>query len=166
MVIPTDILYELENPSKFHYKKEWIESTTHEEQTIYELYAFGIIADIPATIQPLLTVEMIKKLQLLTIISLAQQQREISYNHLMSQCEIDSMDTIERYMIELRQFFQMKLDSVRQVVKIINLYDCRDIYDNERPLMFVNIPKSNKTSLIEKLEQWKGKLTQQIQDSH
>ncbi|KAG0666037.1 COP9 signalosome complex subunit 9 [Maudiozyma exigua] len=166
MVILSNIQSELENPSKFHYKKEWIESTIPEEQTIYELYAFGTIADIPATVRLSLTVQMIKKLQLLTIISLAQQQGEISYNHIMSQCEIDSMDTIERYMIELRQVFQIKLDSVRQIVKVINLYDCRDIYDNERPLMFVAIPKFNKTALVEKLEQWKGKLTQQIQDRH
>lgn len=159
-----DIQHDIDDPSKFHYKKEWLESSTPDAQNIYELYTFGTISDIPTKLRPSLTSGMIKKLQLLTIISLAEIHRDIPYRLIMSKCEIDSVDTIERYLVELRTIFKIKLDSVEQVVKIVNLYDCRDIYDNERPLNFVTAPKSNKTALVDKLEQWKGKLTQQIQD--
>lgn len=164
METPYTILCDIENPSKFHYKKDWLESTTPDVQNIYELYTFGTMADVPVEVRSSLTAEMIKKLKLLTIISLTQIYRYIPYNLIMSRCEIDSVDTIERYMVELRDFFKIKLDSVRQVVTIVNLYDCRDIYDHERPLNFVSVPKYNKATLIDKLEQWKGKLTQQIQD--
>ncbi|SMN19856.1 similar to Saccharomyces cerevisiae YDR179C CSN9 Subunit of the Cop9 signalosome [Maudiozyma saulgeensis] len=162
--IPNHIHTILEDPSKFHYKQEWLESDTLESRDIFELFSFGTIEDVPLNLR--LSPEMLKKLQLLTIVSLVQTHRELSYTFIMEQCKIFSIDTIERYLIELRPFFKVTLDSVRQVAQINTLLDCRDVYDNEIPLQYVSIPRENKTQLIEKLKHWQNKLTGQIKDPH
>ncbi|CAB4253939.1 similar to Saccharomyces cerevisiae YDR179C CSN9 Subunit of the Cop9 signalosome, which is required for deneddylation, or removal of the ubiquitin- like protein Rub1p from Cdc53p (cullin) [Maudiozyma barnettii] len=160
--IPNHLHAAIEDPTRFHYKQEWLESTEPGTENIFELFSFGTIKDIQPQLN--LTPAMFKKLQLLTIVSMVQTQRELSYTYIMEQCKIFSTDIVERYLIELRLFFKVKLDSIRQAAQILSIYDCRDVYDNEKPLQYVCIPRDNKDQIIEKLKQWHGKLTGQIKD--
>lgn len=150
----------LEDPDKFHYKQEWLQSDTEESSGIFELFSFGTMRDIPTNLQ--LTPRMIVKLQRLTLISLSQTYRELSYSLIMRECNIDSIDIIEQSLIELQSFFKVKLDPIRKVAIIISWYDCRDVYANEKPLTLIQNPKITKTILLKKLEQWQHKLNKQI----
>lgn len=160
MSIPTEALAIFEDPLKFHYKQYWLQTQNEEQTVLFELFAFGTINDIPK--QMVLSPLMLKKLQLLTMISLSQCERELTYSKIMEVCAISSIDKVERYMIELRNFFSVKLDPIRESARIESLNDARDVYGGEKPLLLDIRPLHTKAELIDKLTHWQHKLNKQI----
>lgn len=150
----------LEDPQRFHYKDLWLAEENPARRDVLELFAFGTLQDAPSGME--LTTPMVTKLQKLTIISLSEHFRELSYVEIQRKCHIDEIGTLEELLIQLRTFFEVRLDSVRQVATIGRLYDCRDVYADERPLQVVkNLPTTSDT-LLQDLRRWKRKLQVEI----
>ncbi|GMM57920.1 Csn9 protein [Maudiozyma humilis] len=162
MSVREAVIMKLEDPSRFHYKQDWLEVQDDELNMLFELFTFGTTRDVPNAL--ILSPLMLKKLQLLTIVSLAQLERELTYSKIMETCLITSIDILERYMIELRNFFTVKLDPVRHVARITHLIDGRDVYCYEKPLLLGINPLHTKSELVTKLTQWQHKLNKQIKE--
>ncbi|CCD22272.1 Csn9p NDAI_0A01140 [Naumovozyma dairenensis CBS 421] len=159
----------LEDPQKYHYKQEWLSSDFESTRELLEIFAFGTVNDLTNlkfSKREDLTSSMIDKLRKLTIISLSAKYRYISYDFIRKECEMDSSNDIEEYLIQLQDFFQMEIDSVGQQVRIIRCFDSRDVYANELPLINLgkDTPTTTKDELLQSLHKWKLKLLCQITD--
>lgn len=152
----------LEDASKFHYKELWLEEDSPKERDILELFAFGNIRDVSNNMQ--LTPLMIAKLQKLTIISLSEYYRELPYELIRRECKIEDVWDVEEYLIQLREVFQVELDSVRQIATIVEWFDCRDVYAGEKDLKIVKNVKTSKETLLEGLKRWRSRLRNDILD--
>lgn len=152
----------LEDPPKFHYKELWLEENNLKESEVLELFAFGNIRDVTDDMQ--LTALMIAKVQKLTIISLSEYYRELPYELIKRECKIDDVWDVEEYLIQLRDVFQVELDSVRQIATIVKWFDCRDVYAGEKDLKIVKNVKTTKKTLLQDLKRWKSKLRNDILD--
>ncbi|CCF56904.1 hypothetical protein KAFR_0B06080 [Kazachstania africana CBS 2517] len=152
----------LEDPHTFHFKQEWLDSTDTETRTLLEIFSFGTIKDLTDDLRKEMSPAMIAKLQKLTIISLSEQCRVLTYETIANECLIDNMNDVENFLIQLQGFFRVRLDSVERVAKITDWFDCRDVYANERDLYRVHNLQISKESLIQDLKKWKSKLTQDI----
>lgn len=150
----------LEDPSRYHYKDLWLEETDPERRKALELFAFGTVQHIDKSIP--LTTPMLRKLQKLTIVSLSERLREIPYELIRQECGINDTATIEECLIQLREFFEVQLDSPAQQATILRWYDCRDVYGGERPLVVVPEPATTSASLLKDLESWHRKLQLEI----
>lgn len=154
------LIQALEDPTKLHYKELWLAEEDQLRRNVLELFAFGTLKDKPDDMT--LTSLMQKKLQKLSIVSLSELRRELTYTEIQHECQISDIGTLEELLIELRHFFEVKLDSVRQVATIGRLYDCREVYCNEQPLQLVQTLPTTKQSLLQDLHRWKDKLQTDI----
>lgn len=146
------IIQKLEDPSIFHYKDLWLKETNDERVSILEIFAFGVISDSKGIE---LSPRMRQKLQKLTIVTLSERYRELSYELIRSEAQLDSLLQVEPYLIQLRTFFEVKLDPVRKIAHVGRCYDCRDVYNNEKPLQIVE-PRVTGSTLRDSLVQWKN----------
>lgn len=154
------LLKALEDPQRFHYKDLWLKENNPNDRVILELFAFGKIEDAPRNM--VMTTLMLQKLQKLTIISLSEQYRELSYDLIQTQCGIADIIVIEEYLIQLQDIFQVKLNSVLQSATIVKWFDCRDVYSGERELQLVKSLTVDRSTLIRDLKRWKLKLQNEI----
>lgn len=145
------IIQELEDPSKFHYKDLWLREDDDKSLLLLEIFSFGVMNDIKGIE---LSAKMKKKLQKLTIVSLSEVYGELPYELIKSEAQLDSLQQVELYLIQLRQFFDVKLDPVRKFAYINHYHDCRDVYNNEKPLKVIK-PRVTGITLRESLIQWK-----------
>lgn len=150
----------LENPEIMHYKDMWLMEEDQLGRKVLELFSYGTVQDIPKDLA--LTDKMLTKLQKLTIVSLCEQQRQLSYAEVQHGCQISDLATVEELFIQLRAFFDVKLDSVQQTATIHRMHDCRDVYGGERPLLLIKQPQTTKNSLLRDLRRWKLKLHTEI----
>lgn len=146
------IVQKLEDPSIFHYKDLWLKETDNDSLLVLEIFAFGVMSDSKG-IQ--LSPRMRQKLQKLTIVTLSERYRELTYDLIQAEAQLDSLLQVELSLIQLREFFDVKLDPVRKVAHIGRCHDCRDVYNNEKPLQMVN-PGVTGSTLRESLAQWRN----------
>lgn len=148
------IIQKLEDPSVFHYKDLWLRETDNARLLILEIFAFGVVKDSKGI---KLSPKMRQKLQKLTIVTLSEGQRELTYELIQSEAQLDSFLQVELYLIQLRHFFEVKLDPVRKVAHIGHFHDCRDVYNNEKPLQVVK-PRITGSTLRDSLAQWRNSI--------
>ncbi|CAR26891.1 hypothetical protein ZYGR_0I01630 [Zygosaccharomyces rouxii] len=146
------IVRQLEDPSIFHYKDLWLKETDNDRLLVLEIFAFGVMSDSKGIE---LSPGMRQKLQKLTIVTLSETHRELTYELIQSEARLDSSLQAELYLIQLRQFFEVKLDPVRKVAHIGRCYDCRDVYNQEKPLKAVK-PRVTGSTLRDSLVQWRN----------
>lgn len=161
-MINDNIIKELELPGRYHYKDLWRSSQDSDEEVLLEIFAFGTVKDLPKELQ--LTHSLTEKLRKLTIISLSQDHRDLSYDFISQECQINKVEDVERYLIELNSLIEVKMDSTKGLCKILKWKDCRDVYCGEKPLHVVKRVGLTKNDLILSLEQWKEKLQVDILD--
>ncbi|AQZ11389.1 CSN9 (YDR179C) [Zygosaccharomyces parabailii] len=147
------VIKELEDPARFYYKDLWLRETNTNIARLLELFSFGEMKDVGSIA---LTPLMREKLQKLTIISLSEKYRELPYDLIESQAQLDEL-LVEPYLMQLRHFFQAKLDPVRRVAVILHWHDCRDVYNGEKPLQLVN-PTVTALTLRSSLVEWQSLL--------
>lgn len=124
-----EVIRALEEPHKYHYKAEWLESKDLGERRLFEIFAFGNIKDVPAGIT--LTSSMRSKLEKLTLITLSETHNELTYENIRQQCQIEDNSIIENHLIQLQDIFKVQIDSVNLSVVFLKRLDCRDVYCNE-----------------------------------
>lgn len=146
----------LESPHRFHYKELWLQETNPLRRRVLELFAFGTVQYIPKDIP--LTAAMLRKLQQLSIVSLSERLRELPYGLIEQQCGISDAAAVEESLMQLRGFFEVRLDSPARLATIERWLDCRDVYGGERELLVVPQPATTRDSLVEDLQAWHRKL--------
>ena len=152
----------LEEPHKYHYKAEWLESKDLDERQLFEIFAFGNIKDVPE--DTTLTSSMRSKLEKLTLITLSETYNELTYENIRKQCQIEDNSIIENHLIQLQDIFKVEIDSVNLSIIFLKRLDCRDVYCNERELVVIENPRVTKECLVNNLRKWKIKLKQDILD--
>ncbi|QLQ82318.1 hypothetical protein HG537_0H00790 [Torulaspora globosa] len=150
----------LESPQRFHYKDLWLQETDPLRRKVLELFTFGTIQHIRDDTP--MTAGMLRKLQQLSIVSLSERLRELPYGLIEQECGIRDDDTVEQQLMQLREFFEVRLDSPARLATIDRWFDCRDVYGGERELLIVPRPSTNRDSLIQDLESWHRKLHTEI----
>lgn len=152
----------LEDPSIFHFKRYWLEAPLGSlEERLLAVFSFGTICDVslvPFELGPL----MIEKLRKLTIISLAMENRNLTYSTLLRQCGMDDISLLEEYLVTLQPIVKTKMDQVEQNIIIVECLDGRDVYCNEKPLPTLKEMPCTREYLISGLQQWKLKLQNDI----
>ena len=159
-----EIISLLEKPYLYHYKQQWLSSTNEIERKYLELFTFGTIRHLYRN-EFQLTSPMYEKLQKLTIISLSEQHCEMQYDLVEQECKLRDSDQLEHYLIELQDIIHFKLDPIEKHVTIIKMFDCRDVYAYEHPLLVVNDLKVSNESLLRDLQRWKQKLKKKYENN-
>lgn len=154
---------DLEDPSCFHFKELWLSSDDSDEQKLLELFCFGTIGDVPEhmSISPL----MWRKMTKLTLLGLATEARSLKYSYVMEQCRLRNGEEVEETFIALRGLIDFQIDSVESTIKILQCFDCRDVYGGERDLLLLHDVVPTKLTLIRDLLRWKDKLAREIYDN-
>ncbi|CAI4038055.1 hypothetical protein SMKI_04G3940 [Saccharomyces mikatae IFO 1815] len=155
-----EIIKTLEDFHKYHYKEEWLNSKDLDERQLLEIFAFGNVEDLPKNIR--LTPPMRSKLERLTLITLSEKYNELSYEMVRQECQIEDNGIIEGHLIELQDILKAEMDSVNEFIKILNRFDCRDVYCCERELIVVKKPRVTKEYLVHNLHSWEINLKQNI----
>ena len=150
-----DLIKELEDPQRYHYKDLWMSDEDPANADILEIFSFGDMTDIrKAGIA--ITELMDVKLKKLYIIDRCNKQRVLRYN------EVEVSD-IEEMMMQLNEVIDFEIDSIGQEIIIKRCFECRDVYCYEKPLNLVDVGLlSTDRTLIEALKQWKNKLNDEI----
>lgn len=155
----------VENPEIYWYKTNWVNATDPTEAKFLELFCFGTIKDWQSRWPQLqLTERMIIKLQKLTLITLCLQNRTLTYSLLLEETKISNYQTLEEYLMSLREFFQTQINSVKGLVTVRKLLDSRDVYGYERPLLLLDNPHFDKARIIKDLLCWKNKLINELSE--
>lgn len=155
----------LEDPQIFHYKQYWLKvpiGTIQDE--ILSIFSFGRYRD-ALTYKLRLNDPMRRKLQKLTIVSImcnSKKNAGIPYSIFLEECGIEDVAVFEQYLIELQPLVRCRMDQVSQTINIIEWFDCRDIYCNEKPLPELSHVPMTKNDLIENLRRWRFKLQNDI----
>ncbi|EJS42343.1 csn9p [Saccharomyces arboricola H-6] len=160
MAIREEIIRALEEPHKYHYKAEWLNSKNPKERQLFEIFAFGDIKNTPENMT--LTSLMRSKLEKLTLITLSEKYNELSYEVIRQECQIEDHSIIETHLIQLQDVFEVEMDSVNLSIKILKRFDCRDVYCHEKELTVIETPKVTKEYLVNNLRNWETKLKQNI----
>ncbi|QHS72386.1 Csn9p [Saccharomyces paradoxus] len=160
MVVKEEIIKAIEDPRKYHYKKEWLNSKDLDERQLFEIFAFGNIKDLPENI--ILTSLMRSKLEKLTLVSLSEIYNELSYELVRKECQIEDDSIIESHLIQLQGILKAEMDSVNKSMKFSKRFDCRDVYCHERELTVIENPRVTKEYLLHNLRSWETKLKQNI----
>lgn len=155
-----EIIKALEDPRKYHYKKEWLNCKDPDEQQLFEIFAFGNIKDLPENI--ILTSLMRSKLEKLTLVTLSEIYNELSYELVRQECQIEDDSIIESHLIQLQGILKAEMDSVNKSMKFSKRFDCRDVYCHERELTVIETPRVTKEYLVHNLRSWETKLKQNI----
>ncbi len=108
MVMREETIKSLEDPYKYHYKEEWLNTKDPDEQQLFEIFAFGNIKDLPENI--ILTSLMRSKLEKLTLVTLSEIYNELSYELIKEECQIEDDGIIESHLIQLQNIFKAEMD--------------------------------------------------------
>lgn len=160
MVMREETIKSLEDPYKYHYKEEWLNTKDPDEQQFFEIFAFGNIKDLPENI--ILTSLMRSKLEKLTLVTLSEIYNELSYELIKEECQIEDDGIIESHLIQLQNIFKAEMDSVSKSMKFSRRFDCRDVYCHEKELTIIENPRVTKEYLVQNLRSWETKLKQNI----
>ncbi|AMD19023.1 HBR122Cp [Eremothecium sinecaudum] len=153
------VLCALKDRNVIHFKHLWLDSESEDERAILELFSFGDYKDKPINPDPVIwTNEVNRKLQLLTLLSLCEQSRQLDYEHTMRKCGIEDENILEQCLIQLHHIIRLEIDSVNRRVTILRCMDSRDVYNNERPLLLLSQVKRSKQEVIHDLLRWRDKL--------
>lgn len=151
----------LESPNVFHYKKEWLDTHILEERKLLEVFSFGTVKDVQPSMG--LSSLSLRKLQKLTIMSMCESYRRITYAQVVSQCQLADDSEVEQLFMEMNSVMVFEIDCVAKFVEIKKCLDSRDVYGEERELMVLQqAPNKTKQGLLTDLLRWKTKLNLDI----
>lgn len=87
---------------------------------LLQVFAFGTYADYDETYHPVLTDQMLRKLQYLTIVSLAAQNRKLSYDSLLKELRLQHVRQLEDLIIEAvyANLIKGKLDQKQRCLEV------------------------------------------------
>ncbi|SCV04689.1 LAMI_0H18294g1_1 [Lachancea mirantina] len=150
----------LEDKSILSYKSYWLNCGVEKYQKIFELFSFGNVTDVPDGM--VLSELMWKKIRTLTLLTLFQNHRILSFDSIRSACRVPNAADVEELTIALRGIVDFETDEVGQKIEVLFCKRARDVYCGEKELLILPKASTSKRDLEVALTKWKEKLVKHV----
>ncbi|CDO94038.1 unnamed protein product [Kluyveromyces dobzhanskii CBS 2104] len=141
-----------------NYKRWWVQSNDLQQSNLLAILCFYDIEDVPQSILAGFNENTLRKLRVLSLLSLCETSAHIKYEHIKEKCDVKNDEDVEELLIQVQLFVDLKIDSVTRTAAILKHKASRDIYGGEKTVPFGS-PVRSKTQILSELVNWKRSIT-------
>ncbi|SCU81836.1 LADA_0C01354g1_1 [Lachancea dasiensis] len=157
-MINEELLRELENIDRIHYKSLWLDAADDLDNKLLELFSFGKVQDASNIDINDFTHLMWRKLKRLTLLDLCCRKRTLTVEEIRTKCGLQNSIEADQLLMSIGTWVEFSIDQVSGEICILQCHEHRDVYNGEKSLKFVTVENSGRT-ILEDLRKWKTKLT-------